>query len=64
MCYFLGIYTDIRDYSGVAIADGVVDTKVEYATTNINLVTLDWINTVLNLTVNIVATLLIAFRAW
>ncbi|KAE9385830.1 hypothetical protein BT96DRAFT_565732 [Gymnopus androsaceus JB14] len=49
----------------IAIADSAVDTQ-----DIINLVptksteTLDWLSVVLNLTVNIVATLLIAYRAW
>ncbi|KAE9383117.1 hypothetical protein BT96DRAFT_1040257 [Gymnopus androsaceus JB14] len=49
---------------GISIADAIVDTK-EYLKFNVdNIVALDWVNTVLNLAVNIVATLLIAHRAW
>ncbi|KAE9390525.1 hypothetical protein BT96DRAFT_980242, partial [Gymnopus androsaceus JB14] len=49
---------------GVNIADAVVDFKVISATFNLNPETLDWVGISLNLTVNIVATLLIAYRAW
>ncbi|KAE9385930.1 hypothetical protein BT96DRAFT_928567 [Gymnopus androsaceus JB14] len=48
---------------GVNIADAVVDTKADLSFIQ-NTVTLDWLSTVLNLAVNIVATLLIAYRAW
>ncbi|KAE9400045.1 hypothetical protein BT96DRAFT_975543 [Gymnopus androsaceus JB14] len=48
---------------GVNIADVIVNCKAELNFNN-NAVTSDWISTVLNLAVNIVATLLIAHRAW
>ncbi|KAE9403824.1 hypothetical protein BT96DRAFT_451425 [Gymnopus androsaceus JB14] len=46
---------------GISIADNIVGTKA-YLTSNS--VTLDSLSTAVNLTVNIVATLLIAYRAW
>ncbi|KAE9387798.1 hypothetical protein BT96DRAFT_981285 [Gymnopus androsaceus JB14] len=50
---------------GINIADPIADTKLDISLNiNINAVTLDWVSAVLNLTVNIVATLLIAHRAW
>ncbi|KAE9402023.1 hypothetical protein BT96DRAFT_918499 [Gymnopus androsaceus JB14] len=48
---------------GIGIADSVSDTKATINLNN-NAVTLDSLSTALNLTVNIVATLLIAYRAW
>ena len=63
--YFHDIYIDIGDYSGVVIADCVVDTKALIINDNDNFsVTLDWVSIALNLIVNIMATLLIAHRAW
>ncbi|KAE9388294.1 hypothetical protein BT96DRAFT_981098 [Gymnopus androsaceus JB14] len=49
---------------GVNIADAIVDTKIDLKLNIDNAATLDWVSIVLNLTVNIVATLLIAHRAW
>ncbi|KAE9390348.1 hypothetical protein BT96DRAFT_980322 [Gymnopus androsaceus JB14] len=48
---------------GINIADAIVDTSLCFnpATTT---VTLDWLSILLNLMVNVVATLLIAYRAW
>ncbi|KAE9403120.1 hypothetical protein BT96DRAFT_1017192 [Gymnopus androsaceus JB14] len=46
---------------GVNIADAIVAAKI---TNNFESVTLDWVTATINLTVNIVATLLIAYRAW
>ncbi|KAE9400040.1 hypothetical protein BT96DRAFT_1099183 [Gymnopus androsaceus JB14] len=54
------LLTDI----GINIADAIVDTKTYLKSNANNTVALDWVSTVLNLTVNIVATLLIAHRAW
>ncbi|KAE9400180.1 hypothetical protein BT96DRAFT_654573 [Gymnopus androsaceus JB14] len=48
---------------GVNIADPVADTKSQL-NFNKNALNLDWLSTALNLTVNVVATLLIAYRAW
>ncbi|KAE9389608.1 hypothetical protein BT96DRAFT_980660 [Gymnopus androsaceus JB14] len=48
---------------GISFADSVVDTKEVINLIN-NTVTLDLLSTALNVTVNIVATLLIAYRAW
>ncbi|KAE9383429.1 hypothetical protein BT96DRAFT_929811 [Gymnopus androsaceus JB14] len=48
---------------GVQIADAIVDTKAVTLYNN-NTVTLDWLSTALNFTINVVATLLIAHRAW
>lgn len=48
----------------VAISDGVVDTEVDIQASTYNDITLDWVSVVLNLAVNVVATLLIAYRAW
>lgn len=50
---------------GVTIADAVVDTKgLVDAVQAENSVTLDWLSIVTNVAVNVVATLLIAYRAW
>ncbi|KAE9392327.1 hypothetical protein BT96DRAFT_1057605 [Gymnopus androsaceus JB14] len=52
------------DRLGISIADAIVDTE---SSINLNLgnsLPLDWISAALNLTVNIVATLLIAHRTW
>ncbi|KAE9406870.1 hypothetical protein BT96DRAFT_971630 [Gymnopus androsaceus JB14] len=48
---------------GVNIADCVVDTKA-VINSNFNGLTLDWLITLCSLAVNVVATLLIAHRAW
>ncbi|KAE9389121.1 hypothetical protein BT96DRAFT_980807 [Gymnopus androsaceus JB14] len=48
---------------GVNISDAIVDTKGAINLIN-NAVALDWASIALGLTVNIVATLLIAYRAW
>ncbi|KAE9404090.1 hypothetical protein BT96DRAFT_1074306 [Gymnopus androsaceus JB14] len=49
----------------VTIADAIAGTQVLLnSSAEINTVTLDWLSVVLNLAVNIVATLLIAYRAW
>ncbi|KAE9389426.1 hypothetical protein BT96DRAFT_1025046 [Gymnopus androsaceus JB14] len=48
---------------GVTIADSVVDTRKELSGANQS-VTLDWVISVLSLLVNVVATSLIAYRAW
>ncbi|KAE9401751.1 hypothetical protein BT96DRAFT_974613 [Gymnopus androsaceus JB14] len=48
---------------GVNIADAIVDTKL-LINSVVNTITLDWLSIVLNLMVNVVATLLIAYRAW
>ncbi|KAE9383664.1 hypothetical protein BT96DRAFT_1106050 [Gymnopus androsaceus JB14] len=45
------------------IADVIIDTGL-FFNSIVNTVTLDWLSVVLNLTVNVVATLLIAYRAW
>ncbi|KAE9399613.1 hypothetical protein BT96DRAFT_993798 [Gymnopus androsaceus JB14] len=45
---------------GVSIADGILDTMGEANST----ITLDWVSAVLNLAVNVAATLLIVYRAW
>ncbi|KAE9388104.1 hypothetical protein BT96DRAFT_981167 [Gymnopus androsaceus JB14] len=47
---------------GVNIADTIVDTKL-FLNLVVNTITLDWLSIVLNLMVNVVATLLIAYRA-
>ncbi|KAE9387098.1 hypothetical protein BT96DRAFT_981527 [Gymnopus androsaceus JB14] len=57
---FIMLLADI----GVSIANAIVDTKTDISSNITNAVTLDWVSGVLNLTVNIVATLLIAHRAW
>ncbi|KAE9401753.1 hypothetical protein BT96DRAFT_1017979 [Gymnopus androsaceus JB14] len=50
---------------GVSIADAIVDTKgLVNGVQAENSVTLDWLSIVLNFTVNVVGTLLIAYRAW
>ncbi|KAE9394736.1 hypothetical protein BT96DRAFT_978377 [Gymnopus androsaceus JB14] len=49
---------------GIGIADSVVDSKALINSSGNNTATLDWLSTTLNLTVNIVATFLIAYRAW
>lgn len=41
-----------------------VDAEEDIKTLNINSVTLDWLAVVMNLTLNIMATLLIFYRAW
>ncbi|KAE9401299.1 hypothetical protein BT96DRAFT_974846 [Gymnopus androsaceus JB14] len=48
---------------GIGIVDAIVDTKGDLNLIY-NAVTLDWVSVVFNLLVNIVATLLIAYRAW
>ncbi|KAE9392238.1 hypothetical protein BT96DRAFT_1057800 [Gymnopus androsaceus JB14] len=56
---------DTRHPLGVNIADDIADTKVKLGLVIENKdVTLDWVSTVLNLTVNIVGTSLIGCRAW
>ncbi|KAE9391297.1 hypothetical protein BT96DRAFT_1061106 [Gymnopus androsaceus JB14] len=62
-CHISLTYIDIGDYLGAVIADAVLDTKADISL-NDNTVTMDWLSIALNLTVNIVATLLIAHRAW
>ena len=59
-------YTDIRDYLGVNIADVVADIREDISANGKcnRTVTLDWLGALLNLIVNIVATLLIAHWAW
>ncbi|KAE9384095.1 hypothetical protein BT96DRAFT_1101852 [Gymnopus androsaceus JB14] len=57
------LLADIGGLFCVNIADAIVDTKAEF-NLNFNVFTLDWLSTALNLTVNIMATLLIAYRAW
>ncbi|KAE9401342.1 hypothetical protein BT96DRAFT_918921 [Gymnopus androsaceus JB14] len=50
---------------GVNIADAIIDTKSALSSEDISVpVAFDWLSTALNLTVNTVATLLIAHRAW
>ncbi|KAE9399114.1 hypothetical protein BT96DRAFT_939646 [Gymnopus androsaceus JB14] len=60
---FIILLADI-DYLAITIADSIVDTEGSITSSDLNTVTLDWLSTVFNLTVNIVATLLIAYRAW
>ncbi|KAE9401173.1 hypothetical protein BT96DRAFT_938151 [Gymnopus androsaceus JB14] len=48
---------------GVNIADVIVDTRLSFNPA-ITTVTLDWLSILLNLMVNVVATFLIAYRAW
>ncbi|KAE9399115.1 hypothetical protein BT96DRAFT_939647 [Gymnopus androsaceus JB14] len=48
----------------ITIADSVVDTEGSITSSDLNTVTLDWLSTVLNFKVNVVATLLIAYQAW
>ncbi|KAE9390655.1 hypothetical protein BT96DRAFT_1024444 [Gymnopus androsaceus JB14] len=57
---FIILLTDI----GVTIADTIAVTKVFFNIDSHTTVTFDWLSGALNLTVNIVATLLIAHRAW
>ncbi|KAE9398621.1 hypothetical protein BT96DRAFT_940013 [Gymnopus androsaceus JB14] len=60
---FIILLADI-DGLVITIADAVVDNDGSTNSTTLNTVTLDWLSTALNLTVNIVATLLIAYQAW
>jgi len=55
-CLIILLLVDI----GINIADAVVDARVS----NGDSVTLDWIYSVMNLVVNIIATLLIVYQAW
>ncbi|KAE9388733.1 hypothetical protein BT96DRAFT_980921 [Gymnopus androsaceus JB14] len=48
---------------GISIADAIIDTKADISI-NDNVIIMDSLNTALNLTVNVVATSLIAHRAW
>ncbi|KAE9405697.1 hypothetical protein BT96DRAFT_1061480 [Gymnopus androsaceus JB14] len=49
---------------GISIADAIADTEVVLSLNNNNTITLDGLSAALSLTVNIVATLLIAHQAW
>lgn len=50
---------------GVNIADGIFDAKVKISPSSVNnTLALDWVAVVMNLTTNLLATILIVYRAW